>query len=401
MPLPSFAQQSPPNTDALSPENSLILDATPQPDPTALPPAPATGMKITTSPIPINLITKPGTTVSTPLRIKNDGSETEQLQVSVMKFGPYDTSGRPRIMDPGPTDDFINWIHFSERQFSVQPGEWKTVTATINVPPQAAFGYYYAVIFSRANSPVPEPGQAVVVGGSAVLLLLEARVPQAVRNVEVMEFKPDRAWYEYLPAILNIKLRNSGNVHVAPRGNIFINRAWGGKNISILEVNERQGSILPDSNRDFKAIWADGFPHYENQVENDQVVLDDDGQPQLDLTWDYTQAHKLRWGKYTAQMLLVYDNGERDIPIEATTSFWVLPWRILTVLAVILLIILIGIMTIWHSLFRRVFRRPRQAKRNTKSAPRTVDLRGTRPGVNRRPANSLRRPPRKPPRRII
>jgi hypothetical protein len=34
-------------------------------------------------------------------------------------------------------------------------------------------------------------------------------------------------------------------------------------------------------------------------------------------------------GKYTAHMLLVYDNGERDIPIEAAVSFWIVPWRLI------------------------------------------------------------------------
>jgi hypothetical protein len=26
---------------------------------------------------------------------------------------------------------------------------------------------------------------------------------------------------------------------------------------------------------------------------------------------------------------MVYDNGQRDIPMEATVSFWVIPWRLI------------------------------------------------------------------------
>jgi hypothetical protein len=38
---------------------------------------------------------------------------------------------------------------------------------------------------------------------------------------------------------------------------------------------------------------------------------------------------KLRWGKYTANLLLVYDDGTKDVPIEGTLSFWVIPWRLI------------------------------------------------------------------------
>jgi ABC-type glycerol-3-phosphate transport system permease component len=36
----------------------------------------------------------------------------------------------------------------------------------------------------------------------------------------------------------------------------------------------------------------------------------------------------LRFGKYTAKMLLVFDDGARDVPIEGVVSFWVIPWRL-------------------------------------------------------------------------
>ena len=32
--------------------------------------------------------------------------------------------------------------------------------------------------------------------------------------------------------------------------------------------------------------------------------------------------------KYQAKLLLVYDDGKRDIPLEGTVEFWVVPWRL-------------------------------------------------------------------------
>ena len=41
---------------------------------------------LTTSPLPINLKVTPGTSISTPIKIKNDGNQEENLKVTLMKF---------------------------------------------------------------------------------------------------------------------------------------------------------------------------------------------------------------------------------------------------------------------------------------------------------------------------
>src|SRR5690242_5252907 len=110
-------------------------------------------INLTTSPLPINLVTNPGTTISTDLRIKNSGSVTEHLKVGLLKFGANDTTGQPRLADREPGDDYFDWVKFSESNFTAEPNVWKTIKMTIKVPPSAALGYYYAVTFSRYNGP--------------------------------------------------------------------------------------------------------------------------------------------------------------------------------------------------------------------------------------------------------
>ncbi len=84
---------------------------------------------------------------------------------------------------------FFDWISFSEKSFDVAPNQWKTITAAIKVPKDATFGYYYAVTFSRAQKEkATGPRQTAIVGATATLVLLEVRVPNAKREVEVLEF---------------------------------------------------------------------------------------------------------------------------------------------------------------------------------------------------------------------
>jgi hypothetical protein len=300
--------------------------------------------RLTTSPIPISLAIEPGQSVSADIRIKNDGNKSEHLRVGVLPFVAQNDSGQPKIIEPRPEDKFLEWMSFSETEFDVSPGEWHTIKATITLPSDAAFSYFYAVTFSRTEG-IQTGVNTRVIGSSAVLVLLEARVPNAVRALDVLDFSTDRLWVEFLPINFKIRLTNRGNVHISPRGNIFINRGKA-RDLAVLDVNSQQGNVLPDSERVFGMNWADGFPVYRDVVSEGRKVLDSKGQVKKELIWDFSQAQKLRWGKYDATLLLVYDDGTRDVPIEAHTSFWVIPWRIILVLFFIVLFMLLGVFAV-------------------------------------------------------
>ncbi len=313
------------------------------------------GLNLVTSPLPINLITEPGATVSAQLKVKNGGIKTEQLKVGLMKFSSYGEEGKPMLLDREKGDDFFDWVSFSDNSFEVAPNEWKTITATFKIPKTAAFGYYYAITFSRAEEEKPSGArQTAIVGATATLVLVEVRVPNAKREVEVLEFSSNHKFYEFLPVVFSVKLKNKGNVHVAPRGNIFIDR---GKthDVAILEINPDKGNILPDSNRIFETKWTDGFPLYVEKTKNNKTILDEKGNVVKTLKWDFSKANKLRWGRHTANMLLVYDDGKKDITIEGKTSFWIIPWRLIVGGIVVAVFMLIGLQSTLKKLWRKIF----------------------------------------------
>jgi hypothetical protein len=324
-----------------------------------------TGLNLVTSPLPINLVTTPGSTVSAQLKVKNGGDQPETLNVGLMKFSAYGDEGKPRLLDREKGDDYFDWVSFSDNDFVVNPNEWKTITMNIKVPPTAAFGYYYAVTFSRKSEMnAGGPRATKVVGATATLVLLEVRVPNAVRKIEVLQFSTPQQIYEFLPVTFNIKLKNSGNVHVVPTGNIFIDRFGEKKDTAILIVNDLKGNVLPDSNRIFESSWTDGFPVYqEKTTDNQTVVTDKNGKPITQLKWDFSQVPKLRWGKYTANLLLVYDDGTHDVPIEGSLSFWVIPWRIIGGGLAVLLLVLRGLYSMIREPIKKIV--DRKKKRQT------------------------------------
>ncbi len=312
------------------------------------------GLNLVISPLPIILNSTPGATTSAQLRVKNGGEAPEILEVGLMKFSAYGDEGQPRLMDREVNDDYFDWVTFSEKEFTLDPGEWKTITAYFTVPENAAFGYYYAVTFQRKNDTGGDTSKATkIVGATATLILLEARVPNAKREIEVLDFSTPRGIYEFLPVKFNVKLKNKGNVHVAPTGKIFIEKEGQEKLVAKLNINDLGGNILPDSNRIFESEWNDGFPVYKEKMIDGKVVADSTGKMEYQLKWDLGQITKLRWGKYTATMLLAYDNGERDVPVEGKLTFWIIPWRLIGGALLIVLLVFRG----FYSMLKKPFDR--------------------------------------------
>jgi hypothetical protein len=311
---------------------------------------PAQGLNVEISPLPIELNAKPGTTTSTDLRVRNSGATDETLKLSLKTFSAEGPAGHIVLHDPTPADEFVNWVTFSKSVFVAPAGQWQTIKMNIALPPSAAFGYYYAVQVELANPPKPAPGAARLQGAVAIFVLLNAEHPGASRKIEVTSFKADHSTYEFLPVNFEIAVRNVGNVHTAPHGNIFIKK--GSKQVASLVVNQTEGMVLPKSNRIFASAWSDGFPVYV--VVTDPAgnpVKDRDGVVKLHLKWDFGKASKLRFGHYTAQLLLVYNDGQRDIPITGSLSFWVVPWRLI----LFVLLLLIGPALIVYIVMRRRF----------------------------------------------
>ena len=324
---------------------------------------PDQGISLQISPLPIDLETKPGSSVETDLRVRNAGTQTEKLQVRLLKVSE-DDNGVVHLSNPTAADAFVNWVSFDRTVFDAPSNQWQTVKMTVNVPKSAAFGYYWAVEYLRATVQAPQPGQAVARGAVATFVLLNAEAPGAKRQAQIVSFSADRKSYEFLPANFTVKVRDTGNVHVAPHGNIFITK--GSKQIDTLDVNAAEGNVLPGGSRFFSAAWSDGFPVYVTKYNGQVPVVDKNGKPVSSLHWDFSKANRLRFGHYTAKLVLVYDDGSRDVPLTASVSFWVVPWRLIVYVIIIITAPAILVYLIMRRRFRKRLEKERKKFSNAK-----------------------------------
>jgi hypothetical protein len=302
------------------------------------------------TPSPIVATANPGQTTQLQLKILNNGSQTENLQIQPRSFSVNNTTGQINISDASPPG-ITSWISFSAPKFTDAVGQWYSENVRLAVPKDAGFSYSFVLVINRQANPQPIKSGQLIKAGLAVFTLLNINQPGATRQLTVSSFSVSKHIYEWLPATFTVKFKNTGNSIVQPTGNIFIQRtATAKKPINVLPVNAGGGYILPGTVRLLNSSWSNGFPAY-------QTVTMSTGATQQHLTWNWSKLSSLRIGRYTADLVAVYNNGLQDVPIQAQVSFWVIPWKILIVVAIVGLLLLFGLWSMVRGVIRMVRRR--------------------------------------------
>jgi len=309
------------------------------------------GFSLQVTPSPLIETIKPGEQTTLDLKVRNANTAPEDLKMELKSFTIDQTSGDVEISDEVPSEvkDFVS---FEEPNFHINAGEWYTQKVHVDTPKDAGFSYSFVILISRQQPAQKVEGVSTIEGSVAVFTLLNVNRPDAVKKLELGSFVSVKKSYEYVPAEFELSVKNSGNTIAQPKGNIFIGRDSDEQEpMAALEINPNNGYIIPKTSRNLSVKWNDGFPN-----------RDDKGR----LIWDWSKLNKLRIGKYTAHVVLIYDDGERDIPIESTVSFWVLPWKLISAAVLILALIIIGLFTTFKKSFGVIGAKKR--KRSTKTS---------------------------------
>lgn len=298
------------------------------------------------SPSPLVTTVKPGQATTTELKIRNAGPQTEHLSIVPRTF-KIDPDTQKLDLDDTKPPEFASWIQFGSPTFAIQSGQTVTQKVIFNVPKDAGFSYSFALMIHRTDDTQPKVDSGRVLKGSvAIFALINVDRPGAVRSVQVAKFAPTQKVYEYLPADFQIEFNNNGNTIVQPAGNIFIQRDTHDKTpIDTLAVNSGGGYILPGTKRSLHTEWNNGFPVVK-------TTTADTGATQKHTDWNWSNLSNLRFGKYTAKLVAIYNDGTRDIPVESDVTFWVIPWKFLLVALAIVLLIGFGLWSLISKIIR-------------------------------------------------
>lgn len=295
------------------------------------------------SPSPLFATVEPGKPSVLDLRIRNASLKPEELKIETRAFT---TSKDSQTIDLSTTtpETLAKWVTYANPVFSIDAQSWFTEKITLSMPEEAGFSYPFAVVISRAKETATDPTSGRLLRGSiAVFMLINVDKPGATRQLAIESLKTSEAAYEYLPATIQLTLKNTGNSIVQPYGNFYVQRGENDSTpLALMPVNASHGYILPGATKEFTASWDDGFPSYKK---------DSNGSSYTD--WESKRINKFRFGKYTVKAVAAYNDGARDVPLTASTTFWVLPWKIGIALFIIFAILGIGCWTILRSIGRR------------------------------------------------
>ncbi len=306
----------------------------------------------TVSPVFFDFTAKPGTTVNGKVRLRNNTGNALPIKIEVKKMGG-DQNGELTIQNA--PDDTSTWFTVKNTGITAPSNEWITVPFDITVPSNAAYGYYWALSFTQDDTSDQKVTGTKLNAAIVVPVLLNVNREGAKTEVKISDFSKDAGWYEYLPVNFKTTVANVGNVHVRPKGNIFI-KDFLGRTVATLDVNPNDGAILPSTKRTYETLWNDSFMWYENKVVDGKNVVDKNGKPKRELKVRFDKILDLRIGKYTATTLIVVNNGTRDIALEKSISFFVFPWKIVVGSIIFILFALLGIVSTAKTIGRRVMK---------------------------------------------
>lgn len=317
------------------------------------------GFSLQVTPSPLVATIKPGQQSVLELRIRNTNSEAQSLKMGLRSFSVDEASGQVNLGN-GEPNEVKDFVSFSQPTFRLEAGAIMTQKVVVDTPKSAGFTYTFAITVARQDVARPQGGSAAIEGSVADFTLLSVDKPGAQRKFELGEFSTSKRVYEYLPASLDLRLKNTGNTLVQPKGNIFIQRKGDDANpIATLPVNQAAGYILPGSSRLLNSSWNDGFPRHE-------TVTNSDGSSKQVLRWHWNDLSNFRFGRYTAKVVAIYDDGQRDVPITSEVTFWVIPWKIIGVFLLVILLLLVGVYTIFKRSARLVKQKTKLHSNETK-----------------------------------
>ncbi len=267
-------------------------------------------LSLSVSPTLIEVSASPEQAWSSSVRVINSNPFEIQVFADVVNFSPQGEGGQgkfiPVFSQESQGQTIAEWITLSDELIVIPPEQTVQIPFTVNVPQDAAPGGHFAAILIGTRSEKNEEGQSKVETSQVVSSLLFLRVAgDIIEDGSIREFVTERTIYESPEVQFDLRFENKGNVHLQPQGEIKILNMWGQER-GIIPVNQRSlfGNVLPDSIRKYTFRWAG--------------------------EWSFADV-----GRYSAIATLGYGEEEKQFATN-TTYFWVIPWKVLGSIALIM-----------------------------------------------------------------
>ena len=268
------------------------------------------GQALEIAPPVITLTANPGQTIKTEIRLRDISSGSLLVKGQINDFIAAGEDGTPKILLDSVGNNpysIMGWVNPLSDLLMI-PKQIKTLSVTINVPADASPGGHYGVVRFTATPPELH-GQGVSLSaslGSLVLINVNGDIKEklSVEEFSVNHGGKTGTLFESAPVQFVERLKNTGNTHEQPVGQVTVADMFG-KKVAAVNINLPPRNILPQSIRKFDQPL-------------DSTVL----------------GNKILFGRYTAKLSVTY--GADKQVVTSSFVFWVVPYTLIGVTIVLL-----------------------------------------------------------------
>lgn len=276
---------------------------------------------VTISPPVLELEANPGETIQTKVKLYNETDENIYLNGYVQIFQPKGESGEAAVLSPEIGSQAADWLKLPLNAAVLRPDEIIEVPLYVVIPKTADVGGYYLAVTWEVSGSELKSDQLGINSKAANLVLLKVK-GQALEKLSISEFNlaSSKKIYSRLPICFYARLENTGNIHLKPQGFLVIRNMFGRVSQTV-PLNEDGSHVLPGSIRKFEMSWNKGVVSEGNfwiEIKN--------------------EIKQFAIGRYAVQVQLEYGE-KRERLVSEEISFWVMPWRLLAILAVVIVIV--------------------------------------------------------------
>lgn len=203
------------------------------------------------------------------------------------------------------------WVSVDKSEVLLEPNKNIKVKYTINVPKDVTDGEYNAQIFLVSKLKVEGSGTRAFTSLASGMPILITIGDEFVENAELLRFNTDLKTYEKVNVTFLTKIKNLGDTHITPSGEIIVKNIFK-QEVARIRFNPNRQSLLRDNIGNYEDNWSS------------QSYLSPD--------------KKLLIGPMTAEIVATYRSLNPGFStLNSQVTFWIVPWKwIIAILAVIL-----------------------------------------------------------------
>jgi hypothetical protein len=264
-----------------------------------------TGQALEIGPPVISISGDPGQTIDTNISLRDVSPSDLYVTGIVNDFEANGEDGTPKvILDQNVVSpySFKTWVRTIPAT-SLKTRQIKSLKITIDIPANAAPGGYYGIVrFTGVPPDIKDTGVSLNASlGSLVFIKVNGQAKEEMSVTSFIASGSDgkaKSLLEGAPITFSQVVKNSGNTFEQPTGLVTVKDMFG-KVVATIPVNEEKRLILSASTRKF------------DEVLDSKVI----------------GSNKILFGKYTAELSLVYGGSATEINQKITV--WIIPYKLI------------------------------------------------------------------------